>query len=129
MLLLACLILAASPLLTVLPDQRVAVRGMEGVVLPPTCQSREIFGINCPGCGLTRSFVYLAHGNWEESLRVHRIGWALMALAVLQVPYRLHAIYGSGRYALGSRAASGFAIVLVALLIANWLFGLIVRGS
>jgi hypothetical protein len=31
----------------------------------------------CPGCGLTRSIIELAHGNLESSLASHRLGLLL----------------------------------------------------
>jgi hypothetical protein len=126
MLIICCVILAVAPLLKVLPDDRVAVRGFEGVVLPPSCPSRIIFDVSCPGCGLTRSFVHIAHGNWESSLRVNRIGWLIMLMAVLQIPYRLHALHGSGRFVLEPTAANWFGVVLVVILIGNWVIGLFV---
>ena len=117
------MILGAAPLLKVLPDERVALRGFQDVVLPPSCPSRTIFDVNCPGCGLTRSFVHIAHGDWQSSLRVHRIGWLIMLMAVLQIPYRAHALWGSGRFVLGSAAGNWFGFAITALLIGNWIFG------
>ena len=126
MLLICCLVLAAAPLLKVLPNERVAVRGSDSLVLPPSCPSREIFDVNCPGCGLTRSFVYIAHGDWDSSLRVNRVGWLIMLMALFQIPYRAHALWGSGRLVLGPRAGRWFGLTLVVILIGSWVVGLLI---
>jgi hypothetical protein len=124
MLVICCLILAAAPLLKVLPDERVAIRGTEAR-LPPSCPSKVIFHFDCPGCGLTRSFVHIAHGDWESSLRVNRVGWLIMLAASLQIPYRLHALYGSGRFVLGRSASSWFGIAVIVVLFGSWFIGLL----
>ena len=124
MLVICSFILAAAPLLKVLPYERVAIRGTE-TPLPPSCPSKVIFNFDCPGCGLTRSFVHIAHGDWESSLRVNRVGWFIMLAAALQIPYRIHALYGSGRFVLGRTASSCFGIAVIAVLIGSWFIGLL----
>lgn len=52
--------------------------------LPPMCGFRSGTGLPCPGCGLTRSWVYMAHGAWRESLAMHRLGWLTMGYVGLQ---------------------------------------------
>lgn len=121
----SALALTLAPLLAVLPEGRVGLRLLPGLVLPPSCPSREFFGLDCPACGLTRSFVYLAEGNWTASLGCHRLGWLLMGIAALQIPYRLHMLYGSGRFALSRRAAGLISTSLISLLILNWAAGLL----
>lgn len=60
---------------------------------PVLCPFRQITGLPCPGCGLTRSWVYAAHGWWRESFLAHPFGpFALglvLVLAVLAVRARL----------------------------------------
>jgi hypothetical protein len=95
--------------------------------LPPLCGSRAFFGINCPGCGLTRSFVALAAGDVAESIRLHRVGWMLAMAVVLQIPYRLWGLLEIRRGVLSDRvwpAWCGHA--LIAALLLNWLFNLAV---
>ena len=46
---------------------------------PAACVFRQVTGVECPTCGLTRAFAALAQGAWRESLALHP--WAL-ALAV-----------------------------------------------
>src|SRR4051812_48909265 len=92
MLSVATVIVVFSFALEVRSDQRVELRFLPGYPLPQSCLSRQWFNCNCPGCGLTRSFIYLAQGDWDRSLALHKVGW-LMALAVLvQFPYRLFAL-------------------------------------
>ena len=118
--------LILSPLLDVRPDgERVSVGSDSDVLLPPTCLSKSAFGIECPGCGLTRSFVHIAHGHFWESFHQHRIGWLFMAVCAFQVPYRLHLLYGSGRYELSAPVARWSGYTLIALLIGNWLLRMV----
>ena len=89
MLLISIFVLVMAMLLRVQPDQRVSIRGLGRLPLPGLCFSREFFHVSCPGCGLTRSIVFLAAGDLAGSIRMHRLGW-LMALSILaQIPYRI----------------------------------------
>lgn len=60
---------------------------------PVICPFRALTGLPCPGCGLTRSWVYAAHGWWRESFAANAFGMvvvaALVALAVLVVVRRV----------------------------------------
>jgi hypothetical protein len=38
------------------------------------CIVKKTTGIDCPGCGLTRSFIYLCHGHISDSFRLHPLG-------------------------------------------------------
>jgi Protein of unknown function (DUF2752) len=125
MLIVTTLILLGAFGLKVRADQRVAPRGFPGLPLPETCHTRAWFGVKCPGCGLTRSFIYLAEGDWKTSLATHRIGW-LMALAVLlQFPYRLLCLRWDGPRGLTLQAARWFGCFLIVALVGNWLYDLV----
>jgi hypothetical protein len=60
---------------------------------PVICPFRALTGLPCPGCGLTRSWVYAAHGWWRESFASHPFGLlvvaVVLALAVAVVVRRL----------------------------------------
>ncbi len=45
--------------------------GLLEVLLGKTCFFRILFGIPCPGCGLSRAAVLLIRGCFPESLSVH----------------------------------------------------------
>jgi hypothetical protein len=52
---------------------------------PVICPFRRLTGLPCPGCGLTRSWVYLAHGRWHDGFAAHPFGVvaAVAALALV----------------------------------------------
>jgi hypothetical protein len=50
---------------------------------PPTCVLKLTTGFDCPGCGGTRAFWYLLHGNISQAARNH-------AMFVFAVPFLLY---------------------------------------
>ncbi|MEI7056397.1 DUF2752 domain-containing protein [Nocardioides sp. CCNWLW239] len=60
---------------------------------PVLCPFRLLTGLPCPGCGLTRSWVYLMHGDLGSSLASNWFGPLLVlgviVLAVVSVRARL----------------------------------------
>lgn len=50
---------------------------------PPTCIVKLTTGFDCPGCGGTRAFWYLLHGNLPQAARHH-------ALFVFAVPFLVY---------------------------------------
>src|SRR5262245_42402323 len=123
MLVISCLVIAASFALAVRPQERVSLAWAPELQLPPLCMSQELFGVSCPGCGLTRSFVHLAHGDWRASWETHRLGWLLAGMVLLQLPYRIHGLCHRGKALIPTRARWWIANGLIALLIGNWLIG------
>ncbi len=49
------------------------------------CPSRELLGLPCPGCGLTRSVLLIFRGRFGESWRLQPFGYAWLALGVVFV--------------------------------------------
>ena len=123
MLWIAVAVLMLSFALRVRGDQRVALIGLNGLPAPEMCGSRAWFGIECPGCGLTRGFIRLASGDWSGAMALNRVA-PLLAFAVLaQIPYRLAILLGwpPARRFDESRWANAFGWVLIVALIGNWL--------
>ena len=123
----ALAVVVLSCMLEVHSDQRVALRFLPDYPLPETCMSRRLFRIECPGCGLTRSFVYLAHGEWVACWHAHRVGWLLALTVVFQVPYRIFALATGSPAPLGKSAPKFLGTLLVVLLIVNWMANVISR--
>jgi hypothetical protein len=124
---LAVAIIVLSLLMEVHADQRVAFRFLPNWPLPETCMSRGLFHISCPGCGMTRSFIYFARGDWSNSWRMHKLGWLLALSVLLQVPYRLVALWTGNSAPLGDFWPKLYGTMLVVLLLTVWLVQLVLR--
>ena len=104
-------------------DQRVEFFFLPGVALPESCISRSVFETDCPGCGLTRSFIHLAAGNLAESWSANRVGWLLLTAVLIQFPYRILALRNLTRDQEPpfTRWHTAFSTLLIIALISNWL--------
>lgn len=49
---------------------------------PVLCPFRRLTGLPCPGCGLTRSWVYGAHGWWRDSFAANPFGLVALIAVV-----------------------------------------------
>jgi hypothetical protein len=59
-----------------------------GWQLPPLCTWKALTGQDCMGCGLTRSFVWMGHGEPARAFARHTLGPILWLLLAAQVPLR-----------------------------------------
>jgi Protein of unknown function (DUF2752) len=125
---ICCFALAMSFLLQVIPEGRVAFRGFESYPLPHTCAMRIVLHRNCAGCGMTRGFIYLAHGRLRESLAVHPLAWLFFAAMLLQFPYRIAALRWDKPYPLGKRWPAVCGWSLIGLLLLTWCVRLVLDG-
>ena len=79
----AALVIIASFVLQPNRDGRLSVA--ESRSLPTICWLRRTLGIECPGCGLTRSFVHMAHGNLAAAWHQNPFGVPLFLFAAAQL--------------------------------------------
>ena len=123
--LIVCLtVVIAAFLLDVGAEERVYVRGCSTAYLPPLCGSRDLFGVDCPGCGLTRSIVYLAHGKYRNSFEMHRLGWLFAVAILLQFPYRIVCLLRPNKNPVSLPLRRATANVLIIALVLNWVLQL-----
>jgi hypothetical protein len=90
--------------------------------LPAVCTFRRIFGMDCPGCGLTRAFVALAHGRLAAGWHYHPVGVLLFAGVLSQVPYRLWQLVrlSRGRGEFRHPLLAGVGSFLIVALFVQW---------
>jgi hypothetical protein len=60
-----------------------------GGPLPELCTFRRFTGLGCPGCGMTRCFISLAHGDLRAAWAYNPSGFLMFALFAFQIPYRI----------------------------------------
>ena len=52
----------------------------------PKCVFKQLSGLDCPGCGITRALHHLLHGRLEEAFRLNAVLFVLMAVALCALP-------------------------------------------
>lgn len=87
------------------------------------CPLRALTGVECPSCGLTRSFVALGNLSWADAVAAHPLGPALAALLAFELGR--HALAAArGRAAARSRAVErawvALALALLILGVGRW---------
>jgi hypothetical protein len=121
---IACGVCLLALLLQEVPGGRVALRGLPQFPLPQACASRIWLGLGCPGCGLTRSIIHLAQGDWQASWRAHRLGGLFALVIAFQIPYRLYALRRPALLPLSNFWLAAFGYALIVTLVMNWLWDL-----
>lgn len=121
MLIISLIVLALSFVISI----REAHVSWLNIDLPVLCGSRALFDVECPGCGLTRSFVALADGNWASSFEYHRVGWLMFLAVLLQVPYRAYRLWQLRAEVLEPQWPRYFGYLLIAALIGNWAWNVV----
>ncbi|MCF8610934.1 DUF2752 domain-containing protein [Gordonia sp. HY285] len=96
---------------------------------PVICPFRRLTGLPCPGCGLTRAFVYTMHGDLPSAFAAHAFGPVVVALAVLSaVVMVVRRVRGDGPVAL-RRAVKHPVVVLAVIGWAAYAFGRMVTAG
>jgi hypothetical protein len=94
-----------------------------GFSLPELCYFRLSTGLDCPGCGLTRSFISAAHGQWAAAWHYNPAGFLLFPVVLFQIPYRVAQLLrlrsGQRPWNLGT-VATGVFIALFIVLLVQW---------
>ena len=125
MLLVAVGILTMSILMRVQGENAVLLPGAVWP-LPDSCMSRYWFGVDCPGCGLTRSFICMSQGEFARAAHFNFAGPLAYLFAVIQIPWRGWQLWRWKKFGEAFYSPWLFAapIVVLCVLIAQWLLKL-----
>lgn len=58
------------------------------IVMPDLCQFKRIFARDCPGCGMTRSFIYIVRFQLANAWSIHPVGTLLAIFLAATIPHR-----------------------------------------
>lgn len=125
-LILAIAVLMISALLSSRGETTVYWPGTQ-VPMPTLCHMKRLTGLDCPGCGLTRCFISLAHGEVASAWHFNPAGVFLFGLLVAQIPYRwlqiqrLKAGRAPWRH---PRLSVALTVIFVSLLMLQWFWKL-----
>ncbi len=99
-----------------------------GRELPVVCPSRLLFGVTCPGCGMTRSVLLTLGGDLRGALDVNPAGPFLVAALILLAAQLLFAAYTYGGRAPVKRRLRPWAYlygaVVASVMLIQWAGGL-----
>ena len=84
---ISTIILALAVVLSIRDRSQVLLPWLN-IPLPDLCMLRRVTGFGCPGCGMTRCFISLAHGDWAAAWSYNPAGLFLFWLIALQIPFR-----------------------------------------
>lgn len=99
-----------------------------GHELPVICPSRLLFGVTCPGCGMTRSVLLTLGGDLRGALALNPAGPVLVAALVLLAAQLLFAARPDEGDAPARRRllswATLYGTVVVSVMLIQWAGGL-----
>ena len=87
LLVMCTVVLVLAAVLSVRNGTQVVVP-LIGQPLPELCFARRWTGHGCPGCGMTRSFISLMHGDFASAWSYNPSGPLLFAMMATQIPFR-----------------------------------------
>lgn len=119
-----CLSILAGGLILTPPKTEIPYIQLGQVSIPHTCIFKNLTGLPCPGCGLSRSIVAAAHRDLTGSLSYHRLGLLTLFYIFLQLVHSLGLIvipfWWARTFGYGKLLNQGI-IVLGILFTLNWI--------
>jgi len=99
-----------------------AARFFPFAALPPLCGFKFLTGLPCLTCGMTRSWVHLAHGRLVDAWAMSPLGAVLFVATIVAMAYGFARIAGlpALRVDLGARSRWIVRAAAVLAVLANW---------
>jgi len=91
-LILSAIVLTLAVALDVSSEGRVIVPVLDSP-LPESCVFKQLTSVDCPGCGLTRCFICLMHGDIARAWAFNPGGFLFFVVIAGQIPYRMIQIW------------------------------------
>lgn len=126
-LLLSVLLLIIPYFVTVRDGKYLTLKGQSEIKLPATCMTRQLLGINCPACGMSRSIIEWMHGHFSAAWDYHRLSLIILLLILLQIPYRSYILVAGRRMEFFSnpKYIACFSYFMIFIFFVNWIYNLL----
>jgi hypothetical protein len=119
-----CVTIVALSLVLSVRDQTRVTLPLIGSPLPELCMTKRWTNVGCPGCGMTRCFISLGHGDLAAAWSYNPAGLWFYAIVLFQIPFRVVQLVRirRGLPELRTGWLAHFALSLLAILmIGQWL--------
>jgi hypothetical protein len=122
-------VFAAALILSPVADSQAAISiAGTSILMPDLCQFKRIFARDCPGCGMTRSFIYVVRFQLASAWSIHPVGTLLAIFLAATIPHRAWQIRQLRRGCIvGSTNRSEVTIVVTLAVLAyvRWFWSLV----
>ena len=61
--------------------------------IPEVCASRNLFGMDCPGCGMSRAFISISNLEIDKALAFNSASLVVYLFVAIQIPWHLMQIF------------------------------------
>lgn len=99
--------------------------GIANMIFGRICPARFLFGIPCPGCGITRTFLLLAQGKLIQASKMH-IFWIPMVVLVIAFLIVRYLVFDKEKNILYMKIIKKITYVMLVLSIVYYLYRMIV---
>ena len=87
---------------------------LEDYMLP--CINKKMFGIDCPGCGIQRSFVHVVKGEFQDAFHLYPAIFTLILLILFFILNKRFK-FKFGKKIIGTLAVINIAVIIVSYII------------
>lgn len=84
------------------------------------CFYRDNFGIECPSCGLTRSFISIENMEFKQAFTYNRIGFLVYILMILVLILNIMGIKGLKATSWFGKIVAVYGFLICISLVINW---------
>ena len=107
-------------------EKAVFLPGFESA-MPETCTAKRLFGIDCPGCGMTRAFISISSGQFARAWSFNPASFIVYLFVAVQIPWHMLQIWRlkNGKLPVVTRWAYMAPIAMALVMVVHWIWRLL----
>ena len=116
-------IMLLSFLLKVNDSNQVLVPGVS-TPMPDSCLTKMYWGIDCPGCGMSRAFICISAGHFGKARQLNRGSFLIYLFIAIQIPWHAMQLLrvGWGIGAIDTWWTIVPALAVIVILVVSWIW-------